>query len=230
VESDQTPRVTVALVEDDQSMRDRLSRVIADNSLLTLVYSAVDAADITEWLENHQPDVLLVDLDLPDASGISVITQTKRRFPAIEIMVLTLFGDETNMISAFEAGASGYLLKDGTEDGLATHIMNLHAGGSPMSPIIARQLLQRLKPPTDSVKTADQKVASVASVDDRLSPKEAEVLSLLSRGYTYLELAKIQSVKITTVHTHVRSIYSKLAVNSKTQAVFEARQRGLLDS
>jgi DNA-binding NarL/FixJ family response regulator len=230
VESDQTPRVTVALVEDDQSMRDRLSRVIADNSLLTLVYSAVDAADITEWLENHQPDVLLVDLDLPDASGISVITQTKRRFPAIEIMVLTLFGDETNMISAFEAGASGYLLKDGTEDGLATHIMNLHAGGSPMSPIIARQLLQRLKPPTDSVKTADQKIASWASVDDRLSPKEAEVLSLLSRGYTYLELAKIQSVKITTVHTHVRSIYSKLAVHSKTQAVFEARQRGLLDS
>jgi DNA-binding NarL/FixJ family response regulator len=211
-------------------MRDRLSRVIADNSLLTLVYSAVDAADITGWLENHQPDVLLVDLDLPDASGISVIGRTKRQFPAIEIMVLTLFGDETNMISAFEAGASGYLLKDGTEEGLATHIMNLHAGGSPMSPIIARQLLQRLKPPTDSVKTVDQKSAPGNSVDDRLSPKETEVLSLLSRGYTYLELAKIQSVKITTVHTHVRSIYSKLAVHSKTQAVFEARQRGLLDS
>jgi DNA-binding NarL/FixJ family response regulator len=220
--------ISVALVEDDHGMRERLSKVITESSQLNLMYCAVNAADITTWLESNQPNVLLVDLGLPDKSGISVITQTKQRFPKIEIMVLTLFGDETNMISAFEAGASGYLLKDGTEAGLATHILNLHAGGSPMSPVIARQLLLRLKPATPQASIVEIKSLTTAS-EDRLSPKEAEVLSLLSRGYTYQELANMLSVKITTIHTHVRNIYSKLSVHSKTEAVYEARQLGLLD-
>jgi DNA-binding NarL/FixJ family response regulator len=93
------------------------------------------------WLADHPVDVLLVDLGLPDGSGIDVIRECTRLQPACEVMVITMFGDEAHMMKAFGAGAKGYLLKDGTGEDLAAHIMNLRNGGSPMSPIIARKLL-----------------------------------------------------------------------------------------
>jgi DNA-binding NarL/FixJ family response regulator len=210
--------ITVALVEDDQGTHQRLANAIAANSGLILVFQASTAKAAIDWVKTHQPNVLLVDLGLPDGSGVDVIQAAQRHSPHTDVMVITMFGDEANMIRAFEAGARGYLLKDGTEEDLASHIKNLHAGGSPMSPIIARRLLSRFAPKEPT-----------RSAIDALSPKESEVLLLLSRGYTYAELAKMLSVKITTVHTHVRNIYSKLSVHSKTEAVYEARQLGLLD-
>jgi DNA-binding NarL/FixJ family response regulator len=204
-------------------MRDRIAKVVSENSSLELVFAAENAQAMLEWLlKKNTPNVLLVDLGLPDRSGSDVIAAAQKLSPNTEVMVLTLFGDEANMIKAFEAGARGYLLKDGTEDDLALHIMSLHAGGSPMSPIIARQLLVRLKKPLEPAKP--YKV-----IVDALSPREAEILQLLARGYTYAELAEMLGIKFTTIHTHVRNIYSKLAVHSKTEAVFEARQLGLLD-
>jgi DNA-binding NarL/FixJ family response regulator len=215
--------ITVAIVEDDAGMRNRIAKVIQENSSLDLVFSASNGQEMLSWLRSKQkPNVLLVDLGLPDISGSEVITEASKLSPNTEVMVLTLFGDEANMIKAFEAGARGYLLKDGTEDDLALHIMNLHAGGSPMSPIIARQLLVRLNRAAEPAKP-------IKTLLDPLSPREAEILQMLSRGYTYAELAEMLGIKFTTIHTHVRNIYSKLAVHSKTEAVFEARQLGLLD-
>jgi DNA-binding NarL/FixJ family response regulator len=215
--------ITVAIVEDDAGMRNRIAKVIQENSSLDLVFSASNGQEMLNWLRSKQkPNVLLVDLGLPDISGSEVITEASKLSPNTEIMVLTLFGDEANMIKAFEAGARGYLLKDGTEDDLALHIMNLHAGGSPMSPIIARQLLVRLNRAAEPAKP-------IKTLLDPLSPREAEILQMLARGYTYAELAEMLGIKFTTIHTHVRNIYSKLAVHSKTEAVFEARQLGLLD-
>jgi DNA-binding NarL/FixJ family response regulator len=219
-------RISVALVEDDAGMRARIAKVVGENSSLELIFAAENAQEMLEWLlKKNTPNVLLVDLGLPDRSGSDVIAAAQKLSPNTEVMVLTLFGDEANMIKAFEAGARGYLLKDGTEDDLALHIMNLHAGGSPMSPIIARQLLVRLKRPSEP--SEPSKPAKV--IVDALSPREAEILQLLARGYTYAELAEMLGIKFTTIHTHVRNIYSKLAVHSKTEAVFEARQLGLLD-
>jgi DNA-binding NarL/FixJ family response regulator len=215
--------ITVAIVEDDAGMRNRIAKVIQENSSLDLVFSASNGQEMLNWLRSKQkPNVLLVDLGLPDISGSEVITEASKLSPNTEVMVLTLFGDEANMIKAFEAGARGYLLKDGTEDDLALHIMNLHAGGSPMSPIIARQLLVRLNRTAEPIKP-------LKTLIDPLSPREAEILQMLARGYTYAELAEMLGIKFTTIHTHVRNIYSKLAVHSKTEAVFEARQLGLLD-
>ncbi|KQX30024.1 response regulator transcription factor [Variovorax sp. Root434] len=225
-------RVRVALVEDEAGTRERLCSAVAQSPALELVFTAATAGEIRAWLREGRPDVLLVDLGLPDGSGFEVIEWCRQLAPKAETMVITMFGDEANMIRAFEAGARGYLLKDGTEDDLSRHVLQLHAGGSPMSPIIARQLLTRMAPgaaapvaPVAAVAPGPAQAPAAAS----LSPRETEVLALVSRGYTYPELTSLLGISLSTIQTHVKSIYSKLAVHSKTEAVFEARQLGLLD-
>jgi DNA-binding NarL/FixJ family response regulator len=224
--------ITVALVEDDPGTRSRLARAVSRNQGLSLAFAAATVSDILFWLHDHQPDVLLVDLGLPDGSGIDVILRCRELAPQAEVMVITMFGDEANIIRAVEAGARGYLLKDGTEDDLANHVLSLHAGGSPMSPVIARQLLVRMgaavsAPPAYPVAGAVTKVEENSAA--RLTAREAEILTTLARGYTYVEMARLLAVSVSTIQTHVKNIYSKLAVHSKTEAVFEARQMGLLD-
>ena len=189
---------------------------------MRFAFGASTAAELFAWFGDNAVDVLLIDLGLPDASGLDVIRRCRRMQPACAMMVLTMFGDEANMLSAFEAGAGGYLLKDGTEADLAAHVLSLHAGGSPMSPIIARQLLVRWQ-----TRAGAQPVA-VPTASEALSPRESEVLNLLARGFTYTETAQRMGVFHSTVQTHVRNIYGKLGVHNKTEAVFEARQLGLL--
>ncbi|MGE0496867.1 MAG: response regulator [Ramlibacter sp.] len=218
--------ISVALVEDEPGTRERFERVILGHAPLRLLHSCARAADMLSWLRDHPVDVLLVDLGLPDGSGIDVIRQCRHLQPACEVMVITMFGDEANMLNAFGAGARGYLLKDGTEEDLAGHIVHLRHGGSPMSPIIARQLLMRLAPaPSTQPASAEALQAGTARL---LSPKETEVLGLVARGFSYPETASLLGISVHTVHSHVRNIYGKLSVNSKTEAIFEARQLGLL--
>lgn len=220
------PPVTVALVEDDPGTRSRFEAVIRADPHLELVHSAAWARDMLAWLAEHPVNVLLVDLGLPDGSGIDVIRECTRLQPACEVMVITMFGDEAHMMKAFGAGAKGYLLKDGTGEDLAAHIMNLRNGGSPMSPIIARKLLGQLggapAQPAQPVQTP--------ATGQPLSPKETEVLALVARGFSYGETANLLNISVHTVHSHVRNIYGKLSVSSKTEAVYEARQLGLLRS
>lgn len=212
--------VSVALVEDDPGTRDRLVHALARAAQLRLAYVGATVSDTVAWLSGNSVDVLLVDLGLPDGSGLEVIRQCRSMSPGTEVMVITMFGDEENMMSAFEAGARGYLLKDGTEDDLALHVLSLNCGGSPMTPIIARQLLARLSPLPSAPGTV--------SPGDSLTVRERDILARLARGYTYAEAAQLLGIAPSTVQSHVKNIYSKLAVHSKTEAIFEARQLGLL--
>ena len=229
---------TVALVEDDPGFRGRLTEAVTGNPTMSLIYTGGSSVECIAWLRDHSVDVLLVDLGLPDGSGIDVIRHCRALRPACDVMVITMFGDEANMLEAFAAGARGYLLKDGTERDLARHLLDLRAGGSPMSPIIARRLLQvlqgdggaaltaieapveRVPPPVDE--------ARKGKPDDALTPKERQVLHLVARGFTYEESATQIGVSVSTVRTHVRNIYGKLDVHNKTEAVFEARALGWL--
>lgn len=214
--------ISVALVEDDARTRERIVRVLHAEPSLRLDLAAGTAMALLDWLREHPVDVVLVDLGLPDRSGIEVIAACRRLQPHCSVMVLTLFGDEINMLQAFEAGAAGYLLKDGTEEALASHVRALHGGGSPMSPLVARQLLARWQ--AGWRQTPEPKPPPA----EALSPRESEVLDYIARGFTYAEIGQQLHLSITTVQTHVRSIYGKLGVHSKTEAVFEARQAGLL--
>ncbi len=207
------------VVEDDPGIASGLSLSLRQAGYAVDVCGTLESAWTALCVEPF--DAVLLDLGLPDGSGIDVISHCLRVQPACEVMVITMFGDETNMMKAFSAGAKGYLLKDGTEDDLAGHITQLRNGGSPMSPIIARQLLGRLGPPAVAAPAA-------AGGAVQLSPKEAEVLSLVSRGFSYSEVAQLLHISVHTVHTHARNIYGKLSVKSKTEAVYEARQLGIL--
>ena len=222
--------ITVALVEDDSRTRERFINVIGAERSLRFAFGASTAAELLAWFAKTPVNVLLVDLGLPDLPGVEVIRRCCQLQPSCAVMVITMFGDEANMLKAFEAGARGYLLKDGTESDLAAHVRSLHAGGSPMTPIIARQLLARWQADA-AVRPGAKPAAPVApqsELGEKLSPRESQALDLIARGFTYAEIAVFMAVSVTTVQTHVRNIYGKLGVHSKTQAVFEGRQYGLI--
>ena len=223
------PAITVALVEDDPRTRERFASVIEAEPSLRFAHGSSNATDLLAWFAENVVDVLLVDLGLPDLPGLEVIRRCCRMQPSCAVMVITMFGDESNMLKAFEAGARGYLLKDGTDADLATHVLSLHAGGSPMSPIIARQLLAKWNAGNQRRGTIAPAAAPRRSdMPEPLSARESQVLDLVARGFTYLEIAAQMGVAVTTIQTHVRNIYGKLGVHNKTEAVYEARQFGLL--
>lgn len=213
--------IDVIVVEDDPRMRERLEAALAASERIRVRDWAMTAAAGIAALEAREPDVLLVDLGLPDASGITVIAKAHTLYPKCDIMVVTVFGDQRNVLASIEAGATGYLLKDDTDTDFAARIMELRAGGSPITPIIARQLLQRLQPAGAGASFGDQEQSV-------LSPREAEVLNLLSRGFAYQEIARLLDVSPHTVGTYVKRLYEKLQVRSRGEAVFEAQRMGLL--
>jgi DNA-binding NarL/FixJ family response regulator len=208
--------VTVALVEDDDEARKRLVASISSDPSLQLVGEFATGTEALAGLAAGAPDVFLVDLGLPDMPGLEIVRRIAGRFPACDILVVTIFGDEESVIGAFEAGARGYLLKGALEHDIAEDIRHLRNGGSPLSPVIARQVLKRLVP------------AKAAAMDALLTPRETEILNAIARGFSYAETAGLLHLSVQTVHSHLKNIYRKLAVHSKTEAVFEADRRRLL--
>jgi len=212
----------VLLVEDQKPTRDRFVRVIDAHPELTLLAAVGDCASAREQLQLHRPAVLLTDLGLPDGDGIALIRETRAAHPDTEIMVITVFGDERHVLGAIEAGATGYLVKDGTADYIGRSIMQLLAGGAPISASIARHLLRRFHKP--------ETVGHAAAEADtpKLTERESEVLSLVAKGFSYAEIAGLLTLSTHTVTTHVKQIYRKMAVHSRGEAVFEAVRRGLI--
>lgn len=222
-----SPPVAVVIVEDDPRAREHLCAALESQPELSLVGCFERAQPAIAWLGANHLDILLTDLGLPDGSGIDVIQACVARHPRCDIMVVTMFGDEKNVLASIEAGASGYLLKDADRLDVARSVMELRAGGSPMSPLIARKVLlrARVREPVGGVNAAASPAALIG-----LTRRETETLDLIARGYTYGEVARLLSVTVGTVQTHIKSIYGKLAVHSRSEAVFEAHQLGLLQS
>jgi len=163
--------------------------------------------------------VLLCDLGLPDGSGVSLIRQEALTGRNTDILVITVFANQNKVLDAIRAGARGYLLKDERIEDCIAAVREIRRGGSPISPIIARQLLGEIRP---DPREAPRALASP------LSEREYEVLNLLSRGFSNAECAEVLSVSSNTIGTHVKNIYRKLEVNSRAEALFEASSQGLL--
>ncbi|MBO9706733.1 MAG: response regulator transcription factor [Caulobacter sp.] len=214
----------VVLVEDDVAFQEAFRTALAGADDLVVTGVAATAAQARALLSGPPAEVLVVDLGLPDGSGIDVIGEAHGRWPDCAIMVATTFADEHHVIASIEAGASGYLLKDSPLPAIAQDIRILHGGGSPISPRIARQVLMRFRP--DERPPAE--AAPVDKTGPSLSERETETLQLITRGFSFDEIAELMGVSRNTVLTFVRRIYAKLEVRSKTEAVFEARAHGLL--
>lgn len=216
-------RISVAMVEDDPAVRERVGQALGADPGVELRAALADARSALEWLGQHAVDVLLVDLGLPDLPGLAVITYCAQRHPGTDIMVLTVFDDAEKVLQCVRAGASGYLLKDSLNDEIVTLVRQLRAGGAPMTPSIARMVL-RLARPTLPIPAPLEPLNGV-----RLTPAEDNVLNYVARGFKSAEIARLSGVTIHTVHTHIKNIYAKLSVSSRSEAVFEASRMGLLE-
>jgi len=172
-----------------------------------------------------------VDLGLPDADGREFIRWVTENQPGASVMVVTVFGDDEHIVSSFAAGAVGYLLKDAPADEIALHIAELVGGGSPISPSVARRMLQHFRVQHASLAGRTGRPAQAPAPmpeGQMLSPREHEVLCLIEKGLTYEEIAQALGITWHTVTGYLRRVYRKLEVNSRGEAVFEARQRGVL--
>lgn len=219
--------IRVVIVEDDVHFQQAMRNAIENAPDMVLSSVACTRAQGLQALRSESADVLLVDLGLPDGSGIDVIRAAHQRWPDCAIMVSTAFGDELHVMQSLEAGAAGYLLKDSAPQSMLAEIRSLHAGGSPISPLIARQILLRFVPPhkpgaVPEPMGTDKRRAS-------LSVREHQVLEFITKGFTAEEIANLMSVTRHTVQTFIRRIYSKLEVRSKAEAIYEAHHQGLLD-
>jgi len=208
------PLISVMLVEDDTSIRHRLAGVIKKNDKLQLIASCPTVATAKAVLQEHAPDVLLVDLDLPDGNGLELIQLVHKDGHDTAIMVISVFGDEGHILKAIAAGASGYLLKDDESIQIETAIIDLAAGGAPISPSIARHLMKHFRPEEQLL--------------EKLTKREQQVLQKVAKGYTTQEIAEMEALSYHTVATHVKNIYRKLSVNSRAEAVFEALKMNLI--
>lgn len=211
--------IRVAIIEDDPVMRDLLRDAVEACEDMMVTSTADNIARASGMIEAGGYDVLLCDLGLPDGSGITLIRQEALTGRDTDILVITIFANQNKVLDAIRAGARGYLLKDERIEDCIEAIRNIRRGGSPISPIIARQLLGQITP------EVSQPSAPLASP---LSEREVEVLNLLSRGFSNSECADILTVSANTIGTHVKNIYRKLEVNSRAEALFEASSQGLL--
>jgi DNA-binding NarL/FixJ family response regulator len=216
--------IRVAIVEDDAKFHAAIVETIEGAGDMTLVGAATTLASGMDLLELEPPDVLVVDLGLPDGSGIDLIQAARFMWRQCEIMVSSIFGDEAHVIAAIEAGATGYLLKDNAPAMLVEEIRSLHAGGSPISPIIARKLLSKFKAPPKEAEPASPLAKPPGGA---LSAREEKVLELITRGYSHGEVAVELGVSKHTVLTFVRRIYLKFGVRTRAEAIYAARRFGV---
>ena len=221
INAESTKPIRILIVEDDPASR---------NMLVSALQAEPDCAVVAEFAEgkpaisafaNLAPDMVLVDLGLPDISGIDVIRKLKAADANCDALVVTTFGDERTITSALEAGADGYLLKGTPLEELRRDIHSLRNGGSPLSPMVARQLLNKLQ-----TKAADERPEGAGVTN--LTRREHDILAMIAKGFSYTETSQICGIATATVHSHLKSIYRKLEVHSKTEAVYEARRRSLI--
>ncbi|RTZ65681.1 MAG: DNA-binding response regulator [Aquificaceae bacterium] len=202
-------------------MLQRFSHILEKSDEFSLGFTCSTLSEGLENLINHPSNILLLDLGLPDGSGIELIKFIRDQGLSTNVIVISVFGDEKHILSAISAGAMGYLLKDEEHQKIETSIMQMLKGGSPISPSIARHLLKYHQ--EERVKNTTPDVIKI-----KLTNREIDILKKISKGYSCKEISEMENISYHTVATHVRNIYKKLSVNSRAEALYEAYTMGIL--
>lgn len=211
--------ISVLVVEDEPRTRDRLAAIVAAHPGWRLLAACGSLQEARSVLEDARPDVLLLDLGLPDGSGLLLLDDLRQQQAPTGTLVISVLGDETSVLRAIERGAGGYLLKDADDPAVVAAIEQLLAGGAPLSPSIAVHLMRRLQP-----KPADRAQVEGIGLNDR----ELELLRLIAKGLSYEEVGQLMGLKYNTITSYAKELYRKLQVHSRAEAVFEAQQLGLV--
>jgi len=221
-----TEPISIIIVEDEPEFRRRFAQIIENEPTMRLAGVAANKREAQALIDRENFDVMLIDLGLPDGTGIDLIRNVSQRKPDVDIMVVTVFGDEQHVVSSIEAGATGYILKDSTPADVISCIRLLRAGGSPVSPVVARSVLRAIRSRMGSSTATPTRAANPEN--NPLSARETEILQLLAKGMSFNEIGEILGISPHTVTAHIKKIYRKLAVHSRGEAVYEASQMGLL--
>ncbi len=200
-------RIGLVIIEDDKFFREGIEEMLKTVQEIDLLGSFGSAEPFIHVAEEFAPDVVLIDIGLPGLSGIEAIPLLKEKLPQTQFLVWTVFEDNNHIFDALRVGANGYILKSAPVQELVKAIRNICAGGSPMTPSIARKVIETFQKP---VKVQE---------DYSLSKREKEILYLLSQGYSYKNIADKLFISIDTVRSHIRKIYGKLQVKSKLEAI-----------
>jgi len=208
--------IRLLIVEDQPTILEKQRRLLEGRPEVEVIGTARDGATALQLIESLEPDVLLLDLGLPDIDGIEVTRQVKARGLKAEILIFTIFEEEERVLDAVRAGASGYLLKGTPAERIVEAIGEVHRGGSVIQPQLARRLLRHFQA---------QQSPDAAS----LTPRETEILQLIAKGLSNRAAAETLGLSRATIRTHLEHIYSKLDVSNRTEAVTEAIRRGLIE-
>jgi DNA-binding NarL/FixJ family response regulator len=200
--------IAVSIVEDDAGVRSSLVKLINSSPGYRCVSQHSSAENALDEIPKLKPDVALMDINLPGINGVECVRKLKPMLPRTQVIMLTVYQNTDNIFKALAAGATGYLLKQTPPAELLAAIRDVNAGGSPMSGHIARKIVQSF-----------QESGAQSEEAESLSPREAEVLDLLAKGFLYKEIADQMKISYATVHTHIRHVYEKLHVRSRTEAV-----------
>jgi len=209
-----TMPIQVAIVEDDEEIRASLSQRIAGSSSLHLLRSCADAETALDQLPQCKPNVVLMDINLPNMDGVECVRRLKGRMPDTQFIMLTVYEDNNRLFQSLTAGTSGYLLKRTLPAKLLSAIREAHAGGSPMTPQIARRVVQRFR-----------RLPEATSELEKLTPRENDVLEQIAQGFRYKEIVDNLGISQGTLNGYIRTIYEKLHVQSRTEAVVKYLKR-----
>ncbi len=228
-------KIKVVIVEDQPQILKNQLKILQESQEIEVIGTALSGEAALELLEKRQPDVILQDLGLPRMTGIEVTREVKRRWPAVEVLIFTIFDEEEKVIDAVKAGASGYLLKGATSDRILDAIREVKAGGSVIQPNLARRLLKHFHVPETAEGMAEQ-VKREMPPGNRAEPptrplteREIEILRLIAKGLSNNEAARVLTLSRATVRTHLEHIYEKLEVTNRVEAVTEGLRKGLIE-
>jgi DNA-binding NarL/FixJ family response regulator len=202
----------IAIVEDNQTIRESLVEFVHSDPQCSCVCVCASGEEALEMIPRYKPEIVLMDIQLPKISGIECTAQLKRLLPSLQIIMVTVYEDTERIFKALRAGACGYILKRCTPEQLVAAIHEVREGGAPMSREIARKVI-----------TSYQNPAETTAEMDELSPREREILELLAQGFPNKEIARRVGVSDGTIRWHLRHVYEKLHVRSRTEAALKFR-------
>ncbi|MEI2748092.1 MAG: response regulator transcription factor [Ferruginibacter sp.] len=203
--------ITVSIAEDLPEIRAGIEKIVSEQADMLLLSSSRNAIEAMPLIVEKQPDVVIMDINMPGMNGIDCIAKIKDECPNTQFMIFTIYENDEKIFDALTAGASGYILKKTDPDKIIEAIKELYNGGSPMSTSIARKVINHFK-------------VNKAPVHESLTNKENEILTLLSKGLLYKEIAVALSISVGTVTQHIHNIYGKLHVSNKTEAINKFRK------
>jgi DNA-binding NarL/FixJ family response regulator len=218
-------RIAVAVCEDQPQILRSQVKILQESPEIEIAGTALSGETLLGLLEKKRPDVLLQDLGLPGMSGIEVTREVKRRWPAVEVLIFTIFDEEEKVIEAVKAGASGYLLKGASAEKIVEAIREVHAGGSVIQPNLARRLLRHFRVPESESRPPPQP----EEPGRPLTQREIDILRLIAKGLSNGEAADVLGLSRATVRTHLEHIYDKLDVTNRVEAVTEGLRKGLIE-